>query len=230
MATTKRKTVKKTTAAKKTAAAKKNGVTNKTTQIVIPRPRRERLLVEVKGVGPLVCKAWSPDVIDQMERVQTGKAGSGGRGFRDPKKEWNGGRYLHKIGGKMVDCVKGVHFRKSIATAAKDVEGIYATTVDRNIFVLETFIPLKFKGKEPDIFRDIVWVGKGKNKSPMPSWRPMYHDWSCKFTVEFDATIFTAEQIASLLDRAGYSCGICEGRPERGSGNNWGRFAITKVR
>lgn len=211
--------------------AKKNGVhANKTTQIMIPRPRRERLLVEVKGAGPLVCKAWSKDVIDKMESEQTGQASRGGRGFRDPKKEYNEARYRQKIGGKMVDCVKGVHFRKSIATAAKDVEGIYATTVDRNIFVVETFIPLKFKGKEPEMFRDIVWVGKGKNKSPMPSWRPMYHDWSCKFTIEFDATIFTAEQIAGLLDRAGYSCGICEGRPERGSGNNWGRFTIAKVR
>jgi hypothetical protein len=58
--------------------------------------------------------------------------------------------------------------------------------------------------------------------------RPMWKEWGCKLSVRFDADIFTADDVANLLMRAGMQVGILEGRPgsKDSIGMGWGTFTI----
>ena len=58
--------------------------------------------------------------------------------------------------------------------------------------------------------------------------RPRYDIWSCEITIEFDADLLSAQDIASLLARAGLQVGIGELRPQgpNSFGGNNGMFSV----
>jgi hypothetical protein len=61
--------------------------------------------------------------------------------------------------------------------------------------------------------------------------RPMWHDWSAKVRVRYDADQFSLEDVVNLFTRVGMQVGIGEGRPDSkaSSGMGWGTFDITDV-
>lgn len=238
-----RKTINKPVATKTAKAPKVKAETgkNKTTLIVIPRPKVSIIKVEVKGLSPLLMKAWSPEAIGKIEAKQGKKAPKNTQlPPRDIQKEWNSGRYINDKG---YDCAKGVHFAKAIAAAALLVDGIPKAYVDKTVYITEEFIPLTFddaadkrkkkpprrarKPSTPHLNRTMGKIGSFPNKVAYPIYRPEYRNWSCSFHVEYDETVLSAEQVIALLDRGGFYNGIGEWRPERSG--SFGRFQVVKA-
>jgi len=58
--------------------------------------------------------------------------------------------------------------------------------------------------------------------------RPVFNEWSAQICVKFDADLFSEEDVANLLMRAGLQVGIGEGRPDskKSTGLGWGLFEI----
>ena len=61
--------------------------------------------------------------------------------------------------------------------------------------------------------------------------RPMFDKWGASVRIRFDADVFSGEDIANLLMRAGMQVGIGEGRPDsrKSTGMGWGIFDIAHL-
>jgi len=70
---------------------------------------------------------------------------------------------------------------------------------------------------------DMVRVGMG---SADLRYRLQLNDWLCDLEIRFNADVISLEQIANLINIAGFACGVGEQRPERG-GNN-GTFSVAQ--
>ena len=68
----------------------------------------------------------------------------------------------------------------------------------------------------------IVRVGR---KLPMERFRARWDHWAVRLLVEYDANVINGDQIANLIQIAGYYVGVFEGRPDK-SALSWGRFEI----
>ena len=55
-------------------------------------------------------------------------------------------------------------------------------------------------------------------------YRPEFRDWKIPVSIKFNANAVSAEQIANLLNTAGFAIGIGEWRPERNG--SYGRFHV----
>jgi hypothetical protein len=80
------------------------------------------------------------------------------------------------------------------------------------------------KGK-PEMFVDRVKIGI--NQTDLAS-RAMFREWEATITVQWDADVFTANDIVNLLARAGWHVGIGAGRPlsKSSAGTGKGTFEI----
>lgn len=60
--------------------------------------------------------------------------------------------------------------------------------------------------------------------------RPIFEDWSTQIRICYDADIFSDEDVANLLMRAGLQVGVGEGRPDskQSAGMGWGTFTLAE--
>jgi hypothetical protein len=56
-------------------------------------------------------------------------------------------------------------------------------------------------------------------------YRGEFKKWMCEITVNFDASMLSAEQVYNLFNRAGFAVGVGERRPEK-EGAGYGRFHV----
>jgi len=74
----------------------------------------------------------------------------------------------------------------------------------------------------PEMREDMVRLATG---TPMVRFRPYWPTWSTTLRITYNANMVSDSQVLNLLNLAGYSVGICEGRPEKSS-LGWGRFTV----
>ena len=99
------------------------------------------------------------------------------------------------------------------------LNGVTKKRVKGAIFVSGDLLPIldaNNKPMRPTMRTDAVRVG-GFKKTAMMRYRPEYKDWRVVMTIRFDTGAFTAEQVVSLLNRAGFNVGVGEYRPEFGA-------------
>lgn len=113
-----------------------------------------------------------------------------------------------------------IGFKKGMMAVAQHA-GLYKK--DANILrVLGDVIPIKYDKK----LKSEMW-GKtsGQHKTPIRIVRPLFTNWSCQVTIQFDSTVITAQSVANLLNRAGFEQGLGGFRPQFG-----GNFGVYKVK
>ena len=59
-------------------------------------------------------------------------------------------------------------------------------------------------------------------------YRPEYKSWRAKLKIKYNSGQISAEQIAQLIDAAGFGCGIGEWRPEKSKTGNFGTWQLLK--
>jgi hypothetical protein len=70
-------------------------------------------------------------------------------------------------------------------------------------------------------FSDIRMVVVNGNR--VARCRPIFNDWKCKFTLEYDPTIIEEADVIAAVTNAGRLVGLCEMRPQ------YGRFTVKSV-
>lgn len=65
----------------------------------------------------------------------------------------------------------------------------------------------------PEMREDMVRIGMGTADI---RYRGEFKEWEATFTVKYNASVFSAEQIINLFNLGGFACGIGEWRPEKG--------------
>lgn len=149
----------------------------------------------------------------EMLEKQTKKA-KGAKEARDPMAEVEAATY-RLPNGKYGIPASGL--KNCAVSACRFIDGVKMTQAKGAFFVLEDqdgLVSLNVKGG-PEIDERMVAIGPFGKKTKMARFRPRFDDWSCTFKVLYDPDIISAEQLLNLYERAGFSVGLCEYRPEK---------------
>ena len=114
-------------------------------------------------------------------------------------------------------------FKAALIGAAHKDFGLEKTLLRKSFFIPSTdsnrVTPIE---AEPYIIReDIVRVGANQTDI---RYRPQFNSWRANIIAEIDAELLRPEDIVNLVNRAGFSVGIGEWRPEKGG--EFGRFEL----
>jgi hypothetical protein len=184
-----------------------------TQKIQLPALSIETVKLTLVGETPLIVHAWSEKTKRQMLDKQMKRA-TQGKEAKDPDADYEACFYRTKSGGYGFPAI-GV--KAAMVSAARYVDA--KMTVLRGAFHIDTEI-LPILG-EPRKREDMVKVGIGTADI---RYRPEFPEWKIPVAIRYNTAAISAEQIANLLNVAGFGVGIGEWRPERNG--SFGCFRI----
>lgn len=152
------------------------------------------------------------------------KKAKGAKEARDPAREVAAALY-RLPNGKYGVPASGV--KNCAVSACRFLDSIKMTRAKGSFFVLEDADGLvELKTKKHLIDERMVSIGTFGNKVKMVRFRPRFDEWSITFKVVYDPDSISAEQLLNLYDRAGFSVGLCEFRPEKSG--SYGMFHVKR--
>lgn len=200
----------------------------KTEQVVIPRIEPKIVEIEIVGTTPLLVNAWSKKARQMMLDKQMRKAKTG-REAKNPEKDYKASLYVSTDGwtGVPAGGVKGCLVNSCRAT------DIPMTLAKRMIFVRSQGVTAGGQGLvriygDHQMHESMVRIDSGGTADIR--FRACYPKWSMKLEIEFLASVLSAEQVANLVELAGFVEGLAEhrpGSPKSNTGDN-GRFRIKR--
>jgi len=186
------------------------------------QPLKETTLYfTIRGTSPYVCHAWSQKAL-RMMRMTAAERKKQPKVARDPEAEAYGSAHYMDDGktyGLPLTAIKS-----AICSAAHKDLGVPRTTVQKALFIPQADksgnIPLEH-GEDPIIREDIVRIGM--NQTDL-RYRLQFIGWRARVSMTIDEHLLSPEDLMILVNRAGFSIGIGEHRPEKGG--DWGRFEL----
>jgi hypothetical protein len=199
-----------------------------TEQIVIPRIEPKIVEIEIIGITPLLVCAWSKKAKQQMLDKQMKKA-TRGKEAKNPQADYLASLYTSTEGWTGIPA-GGV---KGCMVAACRATDVAMTMAKRMIFVraqgktAEGQDLVRIYG-EHQLHEAMVRIDNGGTADIR--YRAIYPAWTAKLEIEFLASMISAEQIANLVELAGFVEGLCEHRPGAPKNNtgSMGRFQIRR--
>lgn len=175
----------------------------------------------IEGLSPLIQHKWSEKALRMIREKKAGKK-TKTREVCDPAVEAQDATYFTASGqygvpvGALMKCI--------IGAAHKDI-GVEKTLVRKSVFIKcdDPNKVLVMDCDEPKVREDYVRVG---GQSADLRYRPEFTDWAVTFEVTYEANSITLTDLANLIERAGFSIGLCEWRPEKGG--EFGRFQLRR--
>ena len=197
----------------------------------------ESMTIPILGTSPLIQNVFSEKSKREILQKQMGLKTAKKREKKNPKQDFE--RSLHILKKGKFDYSKGnddIKFtgeigfpaggiKSAIVAAARNVDGLAMTLLRGALFVVgDEKNPelVKVNYKRLAMREDIVRVG---NNVPDIRFRGELHDWSINLKLQFNRDILNPEQIANLVNIAGFSVGLGEMRPGKSGGMN-GRFKV----
>lgn len=193
-----------------------------TQEFQIPAPEIKPMKVRIEGTAPIIFHKWSQKAIQMILDKQLKKA-SKGRDPRKPEDEYEDSFY-YDASDRV--AIPARNIKQAIVGSARFLEGIPMTILRGTIFVrgdADGFIPVLLNNKtvtRKDVKKNVgIWMRQDQVTVGMGSadlrFRGELKDWAAEFVIEFDARLLSAEQVLNLLQRAGFSQGLMEWRPEK---------------
>jgi hypothetical protein len=136
---------------------------------------------------------------------------------------------------KEIDCVPSAAFRNAFIASARYIEGVFMVTLQGSLFIDGgEWVPILDRTTNepavPVMRQDMVRVGgKAGPGSGVADirFRPEYSNWKVPLRVQFNSNMLSDDQVANLINIAGFSVGVCEWRPEKRGDH--GRFTLGEV-
>lgn len=182
-------------------------------KIELPPLKIEKVGFLLVGDSPLIVHAWSEKAKRQMLDKQMKKA-TGPKLAKDPEADYeacfyrlpDGSYGFPAIGIKaaMISACRFADMKMTAARGAFHIDGELVPVVGA-----------------PQPREDMVRVGMGTADI---RYRPEFPEWRIPLTLKINAAVISAEQVANLLNIAGFGVGIGEWRPERNG--SYGRFHV----
>lgn len=187
--------------------------------VQIKEIRPVRMSFYIRGTSPLIQHAWSEKGLAMM-RMTAQERKKQPKTARDPEKEAREAMYQTADGQPGIPLLA---FKASLIGAAHKDLGLEKTLVKKAFFVPSNdpnnITPIE--ADEPVVREDIVRVGA--NQTDL-RYRPQFNNWRANIVAEIDSELLSAQDVANLVNRAGFSVGIGEWRPEKGG--EFGRFEL----
>ena len=187
-------------------------------EIVLPQLRLKTIKVKLVGDTPLISHKWSEKAMKMMLDKQMKKA-KAGREAKNPKKDYEESLYKMSSGKYGFPAIA---FKAAAVNACSHVDGI-TKVVARGAF----HIPLELveiKGK-PQMRKDVVRIDRGSTADIR--FRGEFKKWSCEVPIVYNENVISDEQIANLLNTAGFAIGVGEWRPQKNG--NFGMFHVART-
>jgi hypothetical protein len=199
--------------------------------VAIKAPNFQLVRLRIDGTAPLMISKFAKKGFEMMKaKHEAGSTAKGKkeRAARDFEADCNGARHIS------VDGWDGVHagaFRSAMISACRTV-GFKMTLAKLAVWVVadgfdaEDGVPLvRIHG---DHALDIRHTRNATGVVDLRA-RPRYDNWHAFLTVQYDADIFTLQDVVNLLMRVGAQVGIGEGRPDSraSAGIGFGTFSIS---
>lgn len=172
------------------------------------------LTIVLEGTTPLICHRFDEKSKQQMKDKQMKKAAKG-REAKDPEALFKASLYPHPEGGYGFPAIAF----KAAAVRAGKLVGMKMTDT-KQCFHIVGGEYVKIEG-EPAMREDIVRL---QGTTADLRYRGEFKQWGTTLTIQFRADIISAEQIANLMNHAGFSVGVGEWRPEKDGVN--GQFKV----
>lgn len=189
--------------------------------------KKEEFTLRGRPGSPLVIHAFAEKAKQEIRDKQQKKAKKV-KEERNPQAESEAAKYFDK---EKRECAPVTAIKKSIISAAAAFDDITKVGLRQALFVAPTadpssdLVPIETYNGKPAVGimrEDAVTIGINTRGL---AYRPEYKEWQLRVTVEYNPRLVSSEQLAALIDQAGWGVGICEGRPEKSSALGWGRFA-----
>lgn len=184
-----------------------------TAMIELPPLNIQRVQLTLVGDSPLIVHAWSEKAKRQMLDKQMKKA-TKAKEAKDPEADYEACFYRTPDGHYGFPAI-GV--KSAMVGACRFVD--MRMTQARGAFHIDSEM-LRVIG-EPRPREDMVRVGMGAADI---RYRPEFPEWRIPVVIKFNASLISPEQLANLLNTAGFGIGIGEWRPERNG--SYGRFHV----
>jgi hypothetical protein len=214
--------------------------TKKTTEVVTIQPV-EKLTAEITIVGEtgLIVHAWSEKAKKEMLESQQGKSKGKKKEFKNPVRDFIQSLYWLDGTPEVPDAAteeeaemifneaiaKGARFGfpavaiKKAATSAAYRQGWTKDRVSANgsfwLTGLDGSEFVEIESDEPPVMReDMVRIGQGTADL---RYRGEFKNWKCKCRISYLKNgVFSLENIISMINLGGFSCGLGEWRTEKG--------------
>ena len=205
---------------KATKTAKKEKESS--TEITLPELDFRQVRFKVEGIAPLIVNNFSEKSKNQMLEKQMGKAKKA-KEFKNPDEQFKGSLYMFPDGKRTGFTAVGF---KAAMTRAGKLLGLPMTDTRGKFHVLPDpegngLIQIKGKYKMRD---DMVRLATGVADI---RFRAEYEvGWTAELLITYNASWISEEQLAQILNVAGFSCGIGEWRPEKSNSGSFGLFKV----
>lgn len=190
--------------------------------LTIPPMLLKTVKIKLKGITPLIVNKFSCKSQKQIADKQQGKA-KDKKPPKDPKADFEAATYFMPGSKNKKYGFPASGFKQAAVSACRYVDGITMTHVKGSFHVLGDLVEIKIKGK-PNMREDTVRIGGFGAKVADLRYRPEFVDWTCELVIRYNTSAITAEQIAHLLNVAGFSIGVGDWRPERDG--SFGMFEV----
>ena len=171
----------------------------------------------IVGMSPLIQHAWSQKGLDMM-RMTAAERKKRQKTARNPEEEAEASCYRTDSGEYGIPLTA---FKSALISAAHKDFGLEMTLLRKSFFIPSTDSN-SITAIETDgylIREDIVKIGMSQTDL---RYRPQFNEWKANIVAQIDAELLRPEDVVNLVNRAGFSVGIGEWRPEKGG--EFGRF------
>jgi len=173
----------------------------------------------IRGTAPLIQHAWSEKALRQL-RMTAAERKKQPKVARDPEAEATAAMHVTNDGEPGFPMLG---FKASLIGAAHKDLGVEKTLVRKALFLPSgmysdgLIAPMEFQDMQ--IREDIVRIGANQTDI---RYRPEFTGWRVNVIVEIDSDLLNEQDIVNLVNRAGFSVGVGEWRPEKGG--EYGRY------
>lgn len=179
--------------------------------------KQERISFYIVGTSSLIQHAWSEKGLAQM-RMTAQERKKVVKTKRTPAEDAAAACYRTDKGELGIPLTA---FKASLIGAAHKDFGLEKTLLRKAFFIpcedSNYIVPME--ADDYVVREDIVRVG---NRQTDLRYRPEFKKWRVKIVAQIDAELLTPDDVVNLVNRAGFSIGIGEWRPEKGG--EYGRF------
>lgn len=184
-----------------------------TTMIELPPIEVKTVHFTLVGDSPLIVHAWSEKAKRAMRDKQMKRA-TQAKAAKDPQADYEACFYRTDAGEYAFPAI-GLKAAMVSACRQADMKMVLA----RGAFHIDADM-LPIRGT-PRMREDMVRVGMGVADL---RYRPEFPDWRMPVMLKFNSRVISSEQLANLLDIAGFAVGVGEWRPEKSG--QFGRFHV----
>lgn len=181
--------------------------------ITLPPLNIQRAEITLVGDSPLICHAWSHKAKEQMLAKQMKKAKQA-KEAKDPEQDFWDSLYIlqddaDRNPSKMVFGFPSVGFKAAAVDACSHVEGVTKVEARGAFHIVGDMVVLN---GHPQMREDMVRIAMGTADI---RYRGEFREWSTTFTLRYNASVLSIEQIVNLFNTAGFAIGVGEWRPQK---------------